>query len=204
VTTPEAFNRSVRDLLAVVRVADLDRVETLTELQDSIDLVTRALEPETVEGERMQAALVLTDDMVGMPSSFVAPNEFFPYSPVLGNLNPISPVANFDIVDGEIRGQVTLGATHNGPPGSVHGGMIALVMDELLGCACLAAGLGGFTGTLSIRYQATVPLDTSIELHGWVDRQEGRKVFAKGELRLGDRVLTTAVGIFIRSRESAT
>ena len=138
----------------------------------------------------------------GPDREFDDPNEFFPYSPVLGTLNPISPLANLDVVDGEVRGEVTLGATHNGPPASAHGGMIALVLDEVLGGACLARGLGAFTGTLSIRYQGLVPLHTPVELHGWVDRQEGRKVFAKGEIRLGDDVLTSAEGIFIRARES--
>ncbi len=203
-TTPQDFNRSVYELLEVVRTADLKQVGHLAELAARINAVARELAPAVVDEERMQAGLAPTDYAFGAKATFDDPNEFFPYSPVIGNLNPISPVANFDVVDGEIRGQVTLGATHNGPPGSVHGGMIALVMDELLGCTCVAADMGGFTGTLSIRYQGLVPLDTPVELHGWIDRQEGRKVFAKGEIRLGDQVLTTAEGIFIRSRDADT
>ncbi len=205
VTTPQEFNQSIRELLEVVRTADLDTVDNLDELQANIEAATRAISPSIVPGMRMQAGLALTDYSVGQRDPNVVfdnPNQFFRYSPVIGELNPISPMANFDVVDGQVHGKVTLGATHNGPPGSVHGGMIALVLDELLGCACLVDGRGGFTGTLSIRYQGLVPLDTEVELHGWVDRTEGRKIFAKGEIRLGDEVLTAAEGIFIRAREA--
>ena len=205
VTTPQEFNQSVRELLEVVRTADLTKVAALTDLRASIDAAKAAISPAVVPGVRMQAGLALTDFSVskGDPDVvFDNPNEFFKYSPVIGELNPISPMAQLNVVDGQVYGQVTLGATHNGPPGSVHGGMIALVLDELLGCACLADGRGGFTGTLSIRYQGLVPLDTEVELHGWVDRIEGRKIFAKGEIRLGDEVLTVAEGIFIQAKEA--
>lgn len=202
-TTPQKFNRSIYALLEVVRTTDLSQVASLAELQADIDAVAKALTPEIVPGTRMQAGLTFTPArFFDERRAFENPNEFFPYSPVIGDLNPLSPLANFDVVDGQIRGQVTLGAAHNGPPGSVHGGMIALVMDELLGCTCLAHGTGGFTGTLSVRYQALVPLDTQLELHGWIDREEGRKIFAKGEIRLGEQVLTTAEGIFIRARDA--
>ena len=200
-TTPQEFNQSVRELLEVVRTVDLDEVANLPALQADIDAVRTALVPAVVEGPRMQAGLTFTEATPGPPQmAFEDPNEFFPYSPILGSLNPISPLANFDVVDGQIRGQVTMGAIYNGPPSSVHGGMIALILDEVLGCACLAHGVGGFTGTLSIRYQGLVPLDTPVDLHGWVDRLEGRKIFAKGEIRLGDQVLTTAEGIFIQAK----
>lgn len=129
--------------------------------------------------------------------SFDDPAAFFPYSPVLGALNPISPMAQFTVIENGIQGTVTLGAPYNGPPGSVHGGVIALVLDELLGSTTLASGVGGFTGTLSIRYNAQVPLDTELELHGWVDRKDGRKTFAVGEIRLAGEVLSRAEGIFI-------
>ncbi len=203
-TTPQDLNQSIRQLLEVVRTANLDAVDNLSALQAQIDDVRGAIAPAVVDEPRMQAALSFAPGMMGPPEgAFDDPNAYFPYSPVLGALNPVSPVANFDVVDGQIRGQVTMGSVYNGPPSSVHGGMIALVLDELLGCTCLAYGVGGFTGTLNIRYQGLVPLDTPVDLHGWVEREEGRKVFAKGQIRLGDQVLTAAEGIFIRPKEGS-
>ena len=53
---------------------------------------------------------------------------------------------------------------YEGPPGCVHGGVIALVFDELLGAANIAAGSPGMTGTLTIRYREPTPIRTEIRL----------------------------------------
>lgn len=201
-TTPEEFNQSLRDLIESVRVADLQDVD-LRAAQQALGQVQATIAPHVVEDERMQVSLFRDGDrQPGDPieGGFVDPAAFFPYSPVVGALNAMSMPATFDVIGGEIHGTVTLGARYNGPPGSVHGGMIALVMDELLGCTVLANGVGGFTGTLSVRYQSTVPLDTEVQLRGWIDRTEGRKSFAVGEIRLDDQVLTRAEGVFIQPR----
>lgn len=202
VTTPADFNQSIRELLEVVRTSDLSHVTDLPALNAQLRAVTATIEPAVVDAERMQAGLVVTENRFFDEGAFVDPGEYFPYSPVLGILNPVSPVAQMRVEDDQIVGSVTMGSVYNGPPGSVHGGMIALVMDELLGSTCVAADLGAFTGTLSVRYQRLVPLDTEVKLRGWVDRIEGRKVFAKGEISLDEVVLTTAEGIFIRPADA--
>lgn len=201
-----AFNDRIRSLIEATRVADLTAVADLGRFTAELEAMTAEVQAAAVEGERMQVGLASTHAGPGTPRddmSFTDPAAFFPYSPVLGAMNPISPMAKFEVVaPGEIRGNVTLGSAFNGPPGSVHGGMIALVLDELLGSTTLAHGDGGFTGTLSIRYINRVPLDTEIELHGWVDRTEGRKTFTIGEMRLGETVLARAEGIFIRPKDA--
>jgi hypothetical protein len=58
---------------------------------------------------------------------------------------------------------------------------------------------GGFTGTLSVRYEKGTPLGVPIELDAWLDRSEGRKSFVKGEMRADGVVTARAEGIFIRS-----
>lgn len=197
------FNEKIRALIAATRVADLTDLadsDALSAFGEQLDAMTSAISAAAVPGQRMQVALTGERGEVGAPRpdmSFDDPAEFFPYSPVLGALNPISPMAQFSVTESGIQGTVTLGAPYNGPPGSVHGGVIALVLDELLGSTTLASGVGGFTGTLSIRYIAQVPLDTELELHGWVDRKDGRKTFAVGEIRLAGEVLSRAEGIFI-------
>lgn len=199
----EAAVDATRALIEGLRVADappadLERVAAL------VTEATALLAPHRVDGLRAQSGLrfdpaaraeraSLSDFVVGDLATF------FPYSPVVGPLNPLSPPATL-WYDGErARGRVTLPAPYTGPPGAVHGGMIALIFDELLGAACIWSGVGAFTGTLSIRYERFTTIETEIELEAWVDRIEGRKVFVLGEMRIAGAVTARAEGIFIQA-----
>jgi acyl dehydratase len=127
------------------------------------------------------------------------PEVFFPYSPIVGPRNPLSPPVRM-WMDGErMLGAVTLGAPYTGPPSMVHGGVIALIFDELLGAVNVAHDLGAFTGTLTVRYERPTPIGEPLELVAWVDRIEGRKVLSDGELRHQGQVTARAHGVFIRS-----
>ena len=114
-------------------------------------------------------------------------------------MNPLSPPVDFRIQpDRTVRGRVTLHEGYNGPPWNLaHGGVIAAIFDELLGVGSIAAAGGGFTGQLTINYRKPTPILEPLELRGWLDRQEGRKLFMRGEMRAGDVVTADAEGIFI-------
>jgi acyl-coenzyme A thioesterase PaaI-like protein len=132
------------------------------------------------------------------------PAVFFEMSPIVGPRNPIAPpVRMWATDDGHVHGEATIGAAYNGPPGLVHGGVIALIFDELLGCTGVVNGVGGYTGTLSVRYRLPTPLFTPLSMEASIDRIEGRKVFIVGEIRYGDTLTATAEGIFIVSRPEA-
>lgn len=125
------------------------------------------------------------------------PGAFFPYSPVIGALNPISPPINFSVRDDEIRAEHCFDAPWCGPPTGVHGGVIALVFDELLGCTNVVNEVAGFTGTLGVRYRAVTPVGEPIRMRGWIERRDGRKTFTKGSMRHGDVLCAEAEGVFI-------
>ena len=129
------------------------------------------------------------------------PREFFPWSPVLGPLNPLAPPIEISFDGERITGTMDLRAPYNGPPGMVHGGIIALVFDEILGACNVCHGLGAFTGTLSIRYERPTLIEVPHELEAWLDRVEGRKVFTKGVIRRDGEITASAEGIFIRTPE---
>lgn len=205
-TSPADLVGELRRLIEVIRTTDLEVAASqgvaLEDLSDRVGLIRSALEPHVVDDMRMQRGLYAHEHFTNPPAlpdlQQTPPHEFFPYSPVIGTLNPIAPDVHFRVVDGQVEGRGQVGAAHNGPPGAVHGGHVAALMDELLGVACVASGQGGFTGTLSVRYERITPLDTELTLRGWVDRVEGRKIFAMGEIHAnGDRCVT-AEGIFIR------
>jgi acyl-coenzyme A thioesterase PaaI-like protein len=105
-----------------------------------------------------------------------------------------------DKVNGRASAEFELNALHEGPPGQVHGGVAALVLDQVFGEAAAAGGCPGMTGTLTLRYRLNTPLG-SCSAEAWVDRREGIKTIVKGELRRADGTVTvTAEGIFILPR----
>ena len=117
--------------------------------------------------------------------------------PIVGKSNPIAPPVEIEIVERVVRGRVNLGYGYEGPPGYVHGAVIAGIFDQILGLANLASGNVGMTGTLTIKYRKPTPLDVELRLEGAVDRAEGRKTFVRGSLFAGDDLLGEAEGLFV-------
>ena len=62
-------------------------------------------------------------------------------------------------------GRVTLGKPHEGPPGLVHGGVVATLLDHVLARAVRAAGRGGLTATLTVTYRRPVHLGVAAARH---------------------------------------
>ncbi|MFQ5417462.1 MAG: PaaI family thioesterase, partial [Myxococcota bacterium] len=92
------------------------------------------------------------------------------------------------------------GAAYEGPPGSVHGGFVAAAFDEVLGFVQSLSGSPGFTGTLTIRFRSPTPLHTGLEYRCQIDRKQGRKIFASGQLFAGETLCAEAEAIFISAR----
>ncbi len=121
----------------------------------------------------------------------------FDYSPLIGLSNPMAPPVELRI-DGEtVRGRVRFGAAYEGPPGHVHGGLIAATFDEVLGFAQSMTGHPGMTGTLTVRYRKPTPLHAAIDLEGRVSRVDGRKIFTEGRMLVGGTLTADAEGVFI-------
>ena len=98
-----------------------------------------------------------------------------------------------------MHGTVTLTEAYNGPPfDTCHGGIIALIYDDLIGMAAMVGAGGGMTARLTINYRKPTPLFRPIEIAAWFESADGRKFIAKGEMRCDGELLTEAEGLFIR------
>jgi hypothetical protein len=121
-------------------------------------------------------------------------------NPAVGMRNAIAPPMNIthDGVDGRCWAEFTLGLPYEGPPGLVHGGVCALVLDQLLGESA-SEGLTkpNFTGTITLRYLRGTPLGR-VRTEAWIDRVDGAKTFARGTISDASGVTVEADGIFIR------
>lgn len=120
---------------------------------------------------------------------------------VTGLRNPIAPPLHVQS-DGQGRAwsDFHLGAAYEGPPGLVHGGVISLMLDQVLGHAVSTSGLPGMTGTLTIRYRKGTPLG-DLRCEAWVDRRDGIKTWGRGHILDPEGEVTAeAEGLFILPR----
>jgi hypothetical protein len=125
------------------------------------------------------------------------PQDFFPTSPVIGFANPIAPPVEVELAEEGLGGSAYFDYQYEGPPTCVHGGVIAMVFDELLGAANIAAGCPGMTGTLTIRYRKPTPIRTTLRLEARCRGLEGRKIRTWGAIFKGETLLAEAEGVFI-------
>ena len=119
---------------------------------------------------------------------------------VVGLRNAVAPPLTITRdPNGRATADFHLGAAYEGPPGLVHGGVAALVLDQILGEAASAGGKPGMTGTLTVRYLRGTPLG-DLHCEGHIDRVEGAKTFARATLSDADGVTVEAEGVFILPR----
>lgn len=126
-----------------------------------------------------------------------AGSDYLPRSPVVGDASPLAPPFEWEVRDGRAVARAKLGAPYEGPPGYVHGGMIALIFDEILGMANIASGTPGMTGTLTVKYRKPTPLHRMVEIEAWVERVEGRRILTKGTMQVDGALTAEAQGIFV-------
>ena len=119
---------------------------------------------------------------------------------VIGVRNPVAPPLAFTKTpDGVVRADFHLGAAYEGPPGHVHGGVAALILDHALGEVASSAAKPRLTGTITLRYQRITPLG-ALHVEAAIARTEGVKVYAVGHLADAEGVTVEAEGVFIQPR----
>jgi acyl-coenzyme A thioesterase PaaI-like protein len=125
------------------------------------------------------------------------------FSPVTGVGSALAPPLVIRRDGDGVVGEATLGVAYEGPPAFVHGGMSALLMDQLLGSAAAAAGLWGMTAHLELDYRGPLPLQTKLLFRARVVESAGRKSVIAGTIARAedpDRILVEARGVFVMPR----
>ncbi|WP_203337255.1 PaaI family thioesterase [Nocardioides limicola] len=120
---------------------------------------------------------------------------------VVGQRNAMAPPLRITHVrPGLAHAKADLGAVYEGPPGLVHGGVTALLLDHLMGETASAGHTRvTLTGTLSLRYVKGARLGP-VRLDAHIDREDGRKVYVLARLSDAEGVCTEADGVFIVPR----
>jgi acyl-coenzyme A thioesterase PaaI-like protein len=115
---------------------------------------------------------------------------------VIGLRNAVAPPLVITKDERGVHSDFHLGSAYEGPPGSVHGGVLSLVLDQMLGQAAGAGGKPGMTATLTLTYRQRTPLG-DLTSRAWIERSEGHKTWARGEICGPDGVTVEAEGLFI-------
>jgi acyl-coenzyme A thioesterase PaaI-like protein len=97
----------------------------------------------------------------------------------------------------DVVADVTLRRAFEGAPGRAHGGIVAAAFDDVTGFVIAQLQEPAFTGELTVRYLAPVPVDQPLELRTRLDRRERRKLFISGEVRVDGAVIATCRAIYI-------
>ncbi|HEX2213448.1 MAG TPA: PaaI family thioesterase [Mycobacterium sp.] len=179
------LTEAVRKLVDASLHTDVDEA-VVRDAQARIEAVT-----ESLNSKQRAVTSTLRHEGTGRPLAWA--------NPAVGLRNAIAPpMVIHHESDGRCWSEFTLSGAYEGPPGWVHGGICALVLDHLLGEAA-SDGLTKpkFTGTISLRYLRGTPLG-ALRAEAFVEREEGVKTFARGYLMDADGTTVEAEGVFIR------
>jgi acyl-coenzyme A thioesterase PaaI-like protein len=144
--------RALADAVATTAVD----ISTLDEVTNAIAALTQRLAEKTEE-DAYSGVLVL-------PVDESRPETLMPLNPIIGHCSPVRPDVELRCVDGEVRGSASFTRRFVGPPGHAHGGISAMLADQLVSVAPMAIGVHTVTKSLELRYVRAVPLDEPVEL----------------------------------------
>jgi uncharacterized protein (TIGR00369 family) len=103
--------------------------------------------------------------------------------------------------DGTVVCLVTVPDTFEGPPGYLHGGIIATLLDETMSKSVRAHGFTAMTRQMEIDYLRPVPSGAAIRLEGLLVRSEGRKHWTEARiLNAAGKELARSMGLFVELR----
>ena len=163
--------------------------DALTELADTSAALTRRLEQ---AGLRDRVALMRSRP-VGQPFSELG----FEDRAVGGLANPTSIEMTVRFDEDEVVAELVLRRAFEGAPGRAHGGIVAAAFDDVTGFVIGQLQEPAFTGELTVRYVAPVPVDTPLEIRARLDGRERRKLFISAEARADGEVVATCKAIYI-------
>jgi uncharacterized protein (TIGR00369 family) len=103
-----------------------------------------------------------------------------------------------DNVKRRIAGRFILGEAYQGGGGMAHGGIIATLLDEVMGKVCRFREVRAVTAELNVQYLKPVKVNEEIIVEGFEADQKGRNLFLVGEIRNKDgAVLAKGTGRFV-------
>lgn len=123
--------------------------------------------------------------------------EHFPECVVSGLANPLGVALTVHREGDQVAAVVNLGAAFEGVPQRAHGGIVAAVFDDVMGYVLQLSRTPAYTGRLTVNYRAPVPLGTDLEVRGWEEYREGRKLYLRAVMTREGVAIGDAEGLFV-------
>ncbi len=189
----ERWTFGVEPLAQTARAADaLRRVTNLLlaaeDDEPAVDALIADLErAEAALRDRVPASAVpRVGDAVGADA-----RVYVDHARDIGAFNPCFPEYEIAVDGDRATGTVTFPIAYEGPPGLVHGGLLALFFDCVVQHHSCDVGVAGKTTSLAVRYRRPTPLATTLSFT--IDRTvDDDRIRSQARLLLGDAVLCEA------------
>jgi acyl-coenzyme A thioesterase PaaI-like protein len=82
--------------------------------------------------------------------------------------------------------------------GTIHGGIISTVLDEVMSQAIIAHNLQAFTADLRVRFKDKLILGEIVRVQGWMVQQRKRRIMAEASIcTTSGREQAHAWGVFL-------
>jgi acyl-coenzyme A thioesterase PaaI-like protein len=114
-----------------------------------------------------------------------------------GSANPTGVELSVQFDDDEVVAQVVLRRAFEGAPGRAHGGIVAAAFDDVTGFVIGMLHEPAYTGELTVRYLAPVPVDETLVMRARLDGRERRKLFISADAHAGEHLVATCRAIYI-------
>lgn len=126
---------------------------------------------------------------------------------ICGLQNPVGlKMALYNDLDEQcVRSTVVVPDHFQGYPGIAHGGIVATILDEVVGRATLVSGDDNdlmVTVKIEVKYRRPTPTQTPLTVAGRVIHRSGTRARAQGEIRLPDGTVTAEADLLL-ARPSA-
>lgn len=182
----EPLAESVRELVDATIRTEAD-AETVSEVKREIDAAVARLRERQIDGA---FGVRVTHDGQGVSWG----------NAVIGLRNALAPpVVTRRDESGRVAADFDLGAAYEGPPGHVHGGVSALILDHILGEAASPDQKPRFTGSITVRYLRATPLGP-LRAEAIRTRTDGVKTYCTGTIADAEGITVEAEGVFITPR----